>query len=368
MAEAEFTAFLNDMESRRVVQDVDRSARIHRGSVRHAVRACQDSRSSDIMLVDLDGEQNPLSHVSTLLQVCRPESVILATGSENNVVLANDLYRGGIFLYLPKPLDASNLRNAVREVMAVSEEEERPRIQASQVVLMHGKGMGVNTVTALFAHVAGALGRYVSCLDLDAHFGSLSLALNTQPARGLAQALQDPDDTHGVILEQLQARVTNRISLIAHPVDQAGQAEFHGEALETLIQDLSSHAHLILVCGASMEHLSVMRHLTTSHTIVFEPTPAGVSIAVRWLRILRGDSSSLILNHARPLPNLLTEEQLRAAFGDRLPDVSIPYIRNMAESMALGEPEQALSRRERAPLDRFMQTLLGVAAAEGGTE
>ena len=309
MAEADFTAFLNDMESRRVVQDVDRTAKIHRGTVRHAVRACQGSRSSDIMLIDLDGEQNPLSHVATLLQVCRPESVILATGSENNVVLANDLYRGGIFLYLPKPLDATNLRNAVREVMAVSEEEERPRIQASQVVLMHGKGMGVNTVTALFAHLAGELRRYVSCLDLDANFGSLSLALDTRPERGLAQALQDPDDAQGISVDQLQARVTNRIGLIAHPVDQTGQTEFHSEALEALVEELSSHAHLILICGISLEHLAALRHLTTNHAIVFEPTPAGVSIAARWLRVLRGDSSSLIQNHARPLRNLLTEEQ-----------------------------------------------------------
>ena len=362
MAEAEFTAFLNDMESRRVVQDADQSVRIHRGTVRHAVRACQGSRSSDIMLVDLDGEQNPLSHVATLLQVCRPESVILATGSENNVALANDLYRGGIFLYLPKPLDAANLRNAVREVIAVSEEEERPRIQASEVMLMHGKGMGVNTVTALFAHLAGGLGRYVSCLDLDANFGSLSLALDTRPERGLAQALQDPDDTHSFALEQMQARVTNRIGLLAYPVDQPEQTEFHADALEALVQELCSHAHLILVCGASMEHIAALRHLATNHVIVFEPTPAGVSVAARWLRILRGDSSSLVLNHARPLPNLLTQEQMRSAFGDRLPDVAIPYIRGMAEAMALGEPERALSRRDQGPIDQFLQTLLGVAA------
>ena len=364
MADSEFTAYLNDMYSRRVVQGVDPSAKIHRGTVRHAARASRDTRSSDIMLVDLDGEQNPLSHVATLLQVCRPESVILATGSENNVVLANDLYRGGIFLYLPKPLDAGNLHSAVREVIAVSEEKERPQIQASQVVLMHGKGMGVNTVTALFAHLAGGLGRYVGCVDLDANFGSLSLALDTRPERGLAQVLQEPDSTQGLALESLQASVTNRISLLAHPVDQAAQDDFHPEALGALVNELTSHAHLILICGASMEHMAAMRHLVTNHAIVFEPTPAGVSIATRWLRVLQGDVSSLILNHARPLPNLLTDEQLRTAFGERMPDVEIPYIRNMAEAMALGEPERALTRRDRQPIDRFLQALLGVAATE----
>ena len=364
MAEEEFTAFLNDAESRRVIQDVDQTAKVHRGTVRNAARACRDGRSSDIMLVDLDGEQNPISHVAALLQVCRPESVILATGSENNVALANDLYRGGIFLYLPKPLDAVNLRNAIREVIAVNEEQERPQIQASRVVLVHGKGMGVNTVMALMAHLAAGLGRYVSCLDLDANFGSLSLAFDTQPERGLAQVLQDPDGADGLAVERLQARVTNRIGLLAHSVDQAGQGEFHEGGLDSLIKALSSHAHLILVCGASMEHLAAMRHLITNHIIVFEPTPAGVSIATRWLRILEGATSALILNHARPLPNLLASEQLRNAFADRLPDVEIPYLRSMSEAMALGEPERAITRRERESLNRFLQTLLGVGAAE----
>ena len=364
MAETEFTAFLNDADSRRAVQDADPTAKVHRGSVRNAARACRDGRSSDIMLVDLDGEQNPISHVAALMQVCRPETVILATGSENNVTLANDLYRGGVFLYLPKPLDAANLRNAIREVIAVNEEQDRPQIQASQVVLVHGKGMGVNTVTALLAHLAAGLGRYVSCLDLDANFGSLSLALDTRPELGLAQALLDRDGADGLAIERLQAQVTNRIALLAHPVDQAGQSDFHEDGLDNLIKALSSHAHMILVCGASMEHLAAMRHQVTNHVIVFEPTPAGISVAARWLRILEGANSSLIMNHARPLPNLLGQDHLRSAFGNRLPDVDIPYIRTMAQAMALGEPERAIGRRERDALNRFLQALLGVGAGE----
>ena len=364
MAEAEITAFLNDAPSRRVVQEVDRAAKVQRGTVRNAVRACRDDRSSDIMLVDLDGEQNPISHVAALIQVCRPESVILATGSENNVSLANDLYRGGVFLYLPKPLDTVNLRNAIREVVEVNEEQDRPQIQASQVVLMHGKGMGVNTVTAVLAHLAAELGRYVSCVDLDANFGSLSLALDTRPERGLAQALLDRDGAEGLAVERLQAQVSNRISLLAHPIDQVVQSDFHEDSLDNLIKALSSLAHIILICGASLEHLAALRHLVSNHVIVFEPTPAGVSIAVRWLRILEGANSSLIMNHARPLPNLVGQDHLRNAFGDRLPDVDVPYVRTMAEAMALGEPERAIGRRERDALNRFLQTLLGVGAGE----
>ena len=225
-----------------------------------------------------------------------------------------------------------------REVIAVNEEQDRPQIQASRVVLVHGKGMGVNTVTALLAYLAAGMGRYVSCIDLDADFGSLALALDTQPERGLAQFLKDPDAADALAVERLQVQVSTRIGLLAHPVDLAGQASFEQHGLDNLIRALTSHAHLILACGASMYQLAAIRHLVTNHLIVFEPTPAGVSIAVRWLRILEGATSSLIMNHARPLPKVLGEDHLRSAFAERLPDLEIPYMRNMAGTMALGEP------------------------------
>ncbi|MXY55510.1 MAG: hypothetical protein F4029_09365 [Gammaproteobacteria bacterium] len=358
---AEFTAFLSDADSRRVVREAAEQATVRRGTVRHAVQACQTEESADLLLVDLDGEQNPLAHMALLLQVCRPQTVILATGSENSVALANDLYRGGVFLYIPKPLDTSDLRRGMLEVEAAHDEEPRPEIQTSRLVLVLGKGMGANTVTALLARLAAERGRYVSCVDLDPNFGTLSLAFDTQPERGLAQTLQNPGG--GFDIERLQARVSDRLGLIAHSYDQSGEPSGE-EGLLGLVEALSTHAHMILACGASLAQVETLRHLATNHLIVFEPTPAGVSIAARWLRILEGATSTLIMNHARALPSLLGDEQLRTSLGDRTPDVEIPYLRNMARAMALGEPERAVSRRERELFDRILNPLVGLASGE----
>ena len=366
MPEAQLTAFLNDSNSRRVAREVDPSAKVHRGSVRQAAGHCSDNRSSDIMLVDLDGEQNPIAQIAAVLEVCRPESIILATGSENNVSLANELYRGGIFLYLPKPLDAANLRDALREVASVNQEQDRPKIQTSRVVLVHGKGMGANTVTVLLARLTAGLGRYIICLDLDANFGSLALAFDTTPERGLAQVLQDENGADALALDRLQARVSGRITLIAHPADQTGQDEFHHASLSNMVKTLSDQAHMILVCGPSVEHVKALAHVATDHLVVFEPTPAGISVAARWLTVLKGSHPRIIMNQARPLPNLVGRERLREAFGDKLPDLEIPYIRNMAEAMALGEPERAITRRERDRIDSFLQPLLGIGAMSNG--
>ena len=365
MAETDFTAFLNDGDSRRVVQQALREAKVQRGTVRNAAWTFRTRRSPEVLLVDLDGEQNPIVYVPAIMHVCRPETMILVTGSENNVTLANELYRSGVFLYLPKPLDANNLQQALREVAAVNGEGTRPEIQASRLMLVLGKGMGTSTITALLAHMAADAGRYVTCLDVDPNFGSLALALDTEPRRGLAQALQAADgDEMGASLERLQAQVTPRIGLVAHPMDQAGQEEPPDPGLQSLIDALSVQAHMILACGLKPRHVETLRHLATNHLVVFEPTPAGVSVAVRWLRILDGATSTLVVNHTRPLPRLLSDEQLRDGFGGRAPDLELPYIKGMARSMALGEPQLAVGRRERALLAKFLQLILGVGALE----
>lgn len=362
MADIELVAYLHDAASRRLVDEVDPQATVRRGSVRTAALTYRTDRSPEVLLIDLDGEQNPIVYVPTLMRVCRPETVVIATGSENNVVLANELYRGGVFLYLPKPLDAPGLQNAMREIEAISVEGGgRPEVQTSRILLVLGKGMGTNTLTTLMARTAAEAGRYVSCVDLDPTFGSLSLALDTRPPRGLAQALETDGE---MSIERLQARVSPRIGLVAHPVDQAGRSEFDERGLPALLEALSIQAHMILICGAQTYHVDALRNLISNHVVVFEPTPAGVSIAIRWLRILDGATSTLVMNHTRPLPRLISEHQLRSGFGGRLPDFEFPYIKGMARSMALGEPERAISRRERTVLNRFLLPILGLSSAE----
>lgn len=364
MAETDFVAFLNDRDSRRLVQNVNRDAKVQTGSVRNAAWEFRSKRSPEILLVDMDGEQNPIVYVPALIQVCRPESVILVTGSENNVALANELYRTGVFLYLPKPLDATNLQAAMTEVAAVNGEGVRPEIQTSRLMPVLGKGMGTSTIAALLAHLAAEAGRYVSCLDLDPNFGCLAMALDTEPRRGLAQALQSMEGDGAAALDRLQAQVSARIGLVAHPMDQAGQDEFDEVGLQALIETVSAQAHMILACGLKPSHIDALRHLATSHLVVFEPTPAGVSVAIRWLRILDGAQSTLVVNHTRPLPKLLSDEQLRSGLGGRNPDIQLPYIKGMARAMALGEPQTAISRRERQQMNRMLAPLLGIGDIE----
>lgn len=357
MAEHSMAAFVSDNENLAVVRQAQEGVLAKKGNVREAARVYGRAVSPDLVLVDLDGEQNPMSHVASLLEVCRPDTLVLVTGTENSVSLANELYRGGVFLYLPKPLDVGVLRRSVSESLSLQDETaSRPVIEGTRVLTVVGDGMGTTTVTAVLARVAEDMGRYVLCMDLDARFGALALALDTEPARGLAQALQRGDDQG---LDRLVAQVSPRVGLVAHPFDQTSVDDIDYDTLPGMIRAFSAQAHLIVVCGVTPQTVRILRPYTSNHLVLVEPTPAGLSVGLRWLRTLEDAKATLIVNETRPLPGLVAEDQIREAFAGRDLDLWMPYMRGMPRAMALGEPQTALSRRTRDDVERFLSSLMG---------
>ena len=142
MAETALAAFLNDAASRRVVQEIDRDAKVQRGTVRNAAWTFRTDRSPEVLLVDLDGEQNPIVYVPALMQVCRAGKHDSSHRLGKQRRLGNELYRSGVFLYLPKPLDATNLRQAMREVAAVNGEGVRPTCRPAAWFPCWARGWG----------------------------------------------------------------------------------------------------------------------------------------------------------------------------------------------------------------------------------
>ena len=135
-------------------------------------------------------------------------------------------------------------------------------------------------------------------------------------------------------------RFSPRIGLVAHPVDQAGQDNFAEKRparadrrpFRTSPHDLGLRlqAHSRGVAAAIGDH-PISSFLSRRRPA--SPLPSG------GCEFSTGAPSTLVVNHTRPLPSLLSNEQLRSGFGGRAPDFELPYIKGMARAMALGELE-----------------------------
>ena len=144
-------------------------------------------------------------------------------------------------------------------------------------------------------------------------------------------------------------------------MDQAGQDTFSESGLQGLVETLAAQSHVIMACGLAPPHVGTLQSWISSHIIVYEPTEAGVSVAARWLRILKDAPSALVLNRSRPLAEtmVMDRERMRDALEGREPDLEIPYMKRMVRAMSLGEPEKAVSRTVRTAIGRFLAPLMG---------
>lgn len=227
----------------------------NKGGLRNAVQSLSVSASPNILMVDLSESGDPLNDINALAEVCEPGTVVIAIGQVNDVRLYRDLVASGIQDYLLKPLSASVLRDALNSAQAVfmapkaNDPEVSKRHVATAIVGTRG-GVGASTLaTSLSWLFATKKMKPTALLDLDIHFGTGALALDLEPGRGLADAIDNPSRIDGLFIERAMIRAHDNLAILSaecpinSPLMTDGaaflqlQEEFR-QAFETTIIDL----------------------------------------------------------------------------------------------------------------------------------
>ena len=96
---------------------------IRRGGMRAAIAAMQKMATPKVLVVDVSGEEQPLTALGELAHVVEPDVCVLVIGETNNVDFYREITRGlGAADYLAKPLTRDNVRGISRRSCAA-----RPR-------------------------------------------------------------------------------------------------------------------------------------------------------------------------------------------------------------------------------------------------
>ncbi len=112
-------AFLADGPSEIALRDgladaVVEAFDIRRGGVRAAIAAMQKSATPRVLIVDVSGEEQPLTALGRLAEVVEPDVVVLAVGELADLDLYRALTRGlGVREYLQKPATSCTDRQVV---------------------------------------------------------------------------------------------------------------------------------------------------------------------------------------------------------------------------------------------------------------
>jgi pilus assembly protein CpaE len=238
-------AFVTDVETGQAIatrfQERGLSAVVSAGGVRKSVELFQSTPSPKLLFIDLSGLDQPMNEIDALAEVCEPGTTVVALGDQNDVSLYRTLTSAGITDYLVKPLSAEGIdmaMDAAAEVPTSPDGESAVSGKVLAFIGAHG-GVGTTTLAVNTAYaIATEMGKQVAIVDLDLKFGSVSLALDVEPGRGLREALQHPERIDGLFVAGAAIGVSDRLYVLGSEEPLEDGVEFHSDALELLLTEL----------------------------------------------------------------------------------------------------------------------------------
>lgn len=267
-------------------------ASVVEGGVDAAVAALADGPTPSVLLIDLDGVDDPVTAMEGLADLCDPGTRVVAFGSANDVTLFRALLALGVEDYLTKPLGDEAVvqaldRLAQRPARSRQEEPER-RGRLLAVVGARG-GVGATGLAVNLAWLAAERhGRRTVLVDLDLRFGTTALALDRDPGRGLRDALANPERVDDLFLQRAAVKLTQRLSLLCAEEEPDQRTALTEEGVEQVADRLRAGFDAVVVDLPRTE-MAVAGQLDEGDRLLVatDYTLAGLRDAARLLRHVR---------------------------------------------------------------------------------
>jgi pilus assembly protein CpaE len=212
-----------------------------------ALRRIRSGYSPRVLLLDLAETATPIAEVSSARTVGGAELKLVAFGTVNDVTLFRDLLAAGCNDYLVKP--------ATREALAAALEKRSAAAVTGdgglgQVIVFVGSrgGVGATTTAVSCAWLLAEERRErVALVDLDLHFGTIALKLDTDPGGGLCEALEQPSRIDSLFIERAMVKVTENLRVLAAEASATQHLIIDAGAVDTLIYELRRKFTRIIV-------------------------------------------------------------------------------------------------------------------------
>ena len=368
-----FTAFVCDDATADMLRPVAvehgwSPEKVNKGGLRNAVQSLSVSASPNILFVDLTESADPLNDINALAEVCEPGTIVIASGTVNDVRLYRDLVASGIHDYLLKPFTVDQLRDTFAHAQTIlsgprgEAQADKPHVMAA-VIGVRG-GVGASTIATSLAWLLGEKARRsTALLDLDVHFGTGALALDLEPGRGLTDAIENPSRIDGLFIERAMVRANERLSVLSAeaPINQPlvtdGTAFFQLQeemrnAFESTVLDLPRHMLI------QYPHLVHDAHVAV---VVAELTLAATRDTIRILSWLKSNApQTKVIVVANGVPSGGALEISRKDFEqsiERPVDIVFPFDAKLAAQAAkLGKPmAEVASGKMSAPFNTLVE-------------
>jgi pilus assembly protein CpaE len=319
---------------------------VHRGNSRSAVASMRKMPTPRVLIVDISGDEQPMSALIALSEVVEPDVRVLVIGDRQDVDLYRQLTRTlGVAEYLYKPLNAEVVAQHFGPFVTPAGASSAT-MQGGRILALTGVcgGAGATTLTVNLAwYLATEVKRHTVLLDANMHTGTAAMLLGVKTGGGLRLALETPKRVDDLFMERIAEPASDRLSVIAAEEKLTERPAIAEGAAQQLLQRLQQRHNYVLVDVplASQVWHGELTEMARQRVLVMEPTLQAVRDALRAMALPTGTHQtrqSLIVLNKLGIPGTMTRSQVEAALQHKV-DVVVPYLpRVVNQAATMGTP------------------------------
>ena len=360
-------------------------ADVRRGGVHAAIAAMQKQATPKALIVDVSGEDQPLSALGDLSNVVEPDVSVLVVGEINSADFYREVTRGmGAADYLAKPLTREKVFRQFGPFI-LGQTFASEGVLGGRAVAVTGVrgGVGATTVAVNLAwHFGVSMRRHTVLLDPDLHLGTAAFLLNINPGAGLRMALEGPDRIDSLLAERAAQPVAERLHVLAGEEKLAVHPE-HAPGAAMLLMEALRKRYNFIIADVPFAPVPVYRDLldlVDQRVLVMEPTLAAVRDTLRLLALpngVRQAQRAVVVLNRLGIPGGLPRRQVEEALKMKV-DVVIPDLpRQLGNAATLGEPAMAsggafrtgiMELTRQVAAHRLLDSANGADGSEGSTK
>ncbi len=212
------------------------------------------SKDIKYVIVDVSDAKNIKTTCDLILAKFSGAQGVLFIGQANDVALYRDLIRAGAADYVVKPINSEEIYTSLitsskHQTPTQSSASVSNKKQAKLITVIGARG-GAGT-TSLVVNAGWILAnthkQNVVLIDMDVHFGTISLALDAKPSIGFKDALQDPSRVDIQFIEGALVKVTPTLSILAAEESMRDYVVFNDNSTKLLIETLKENKDYIII-------------------------------------------------------------------------------------------------------------------------
>ena len=219
------------------------------GDIRTATEFLSKNPSPQLLLVEIPSAQEAAGLIDALADVCEADTKVVIIGHVNEYSFYCWLTEIGIFSYLLKPMSVAALEGMYQKSLTPAAPVAAAEKPLAKVIAVTGArgGVGATTIALNLAGIIADAGVNVALLDTDMQSGSIALALDVEPSRGVREALERPERIDDLFVERVMHKISPHLSVLCPEESLQESLNIHEKSAAALMQEVRSKFDVVVI-------------------------------------------------------------------------------------------------------------------------